>query len=225
MDIDILTLFPSFFEGPFSTTMVGRALSKGLATVNVSDIRDYAEDKHKSVDDAPYGGGPGMVLKPGPLVRAIQSVRRDDSYVIYLSPQGKTLNSTICEELSQNHKHIVLICGHYEGIDERVVDLEVDAEISIGDYVMTHGGPAAVVLVDSVLRFVPGVLGHDNSAYEDSFHIDSIFDTPKYTRPKTYQGMDVPEVLLNGHHEKIRMWGEEQVLKKLKKNRPDLIRE
>ena len=181
MDIDILTLFPKYFDGPFSTTMVGRALEKDLATIKIHNIRDYAEDKHKCVDDTPYGGGPGMVLKPEPLGRAIQDVRRKDSYIIYLSPQGVKLNANLCEQISLNYEHLVLICGHYEGIDERVIELYVDAEVTIGDYVLTHGGPAAVVLVDSVLRFIPGVLGNEKAAYEDSFHIDSIFDAPKYT--------------------------------------------
>ena len=206
MDIDILSLFPEFFETPFACSMIKRAREKGLLNIRCVNIRDFAEDKHQTVDDRPYGGGPGMVMKPDPVVKAIRSVKREGSRVVYLSPQGRVFKAGIAEELAKGYDHLVLLCGHYEGIDQRIIDLEVDEEISIGDYVLTSGAPAAVVLVDAVSRFIPGVIGHPEGPYKDSFHGDEEFEGPQYTRPYEFEGNRVPEVLVNGHHKEIEKW-------------------
>ena len=194
--------------------MLGRAIQNKLVNIRCIDIREYAEDKRKTVDDKPYGGGPGMILKPEPVVKAIRSVRRENSRVVYLSPQGKKLTAERCESFASDTEHLILLCGHYEGIDQRIIDLEVDEEISIGDYVLTSGCPAALVLIDSLVRFIPGVIGNPDAAYEDSFHLESGFDGPQYTRPVEFEGMKVPEVLQNGHHEKIEKWKAEMGRKK-----------
>lgn len=215
MDIDILSLFPEYFDTPFGCSMIKRAREKELIRIRPIDIRDFAEDKHQTVDDRPYGGGPGMVMKPEPLVKAIRSVRRSDSRVIYLSPQGRVLKAKLAEEFAKQYNHIILICGHYEGIDQRVIDSEIDEEISIGDYVLTSGAPAAIVFVDAVCRFVPGVIGHPEGPYKDSFHGDETFEGPQYTRPFEFEGKKVPEVLLNGNHKEIEKWKNTQGKKKL----------
>lgn len=220
MKIDILSLFPDYFTGPFHVSMLKRAQEKGLLEIGLIDIRDFAEGKHKKVDDRPYGGGPGMVLMPGPLCRAIRSVKTKDSKVIYFSPQGKTLNAKMCESFSKD-AHLILVCGHYEGIDERVIIKEIDLEISIGDYVLTSGCLPSIVFVDAITRFIPGVLGDEMSAYQDSFQ-EGIFDAPQYTRPSTFEGVKVPDVLIEGHHEKILLWRKTQALEKTRKIRPDL---
>lgn len=221
MKFSILSLFPGYFSGPFDVSIVKRAKEKGLITVDLVDIRDFAQDKHKTVDDRPYGGGPGMVLKPEPVARAIESVRGEDSYVIYLSPQGRVLDASLCRELSQK-KHLVLLCGHYEGVDQRVIDAEVDEEISIGSYVLTSGAPAAIVLVDSVIRFLPGTIGDPESARQDSFE-DGLLDTSHYTRPVEFRGMNVPEVLMSGNHAEILKWRKSRALSNTQKGRPDLL--
>jgi tRNA (guanine37-N1)-methyltransferase len=220
VEIDILSLFPAYFAGPFDESIIKQARKKGLLTINQVNIRDFAEGKHKKVDDRPYGGGPGMVMMPEPLSRAIKSVRGEESHVIYLSPQGRTLTAKKCEELSQK-RHLILVCGHYEGIDERVIDRYVDEEISIGDYVLTNGGLAAIVLVDAVARFIPGVLGHSEGVAEDSFE-KGILDYPHYTQPLDFEGVGVPEVLLQGHHGEIAKWRRERSLEKTKRVRADL---
>ena len=184
------------------------------------DIRAFAMDKHKKVDDRPYGGGPGMVLMPKPLCAAIRSVRQERSYVIYLSPQGTPLSSAVCERLAQ-HEHLILVCGHYEGIDERVVEKEVDEEISIGDYVLTNGCLASVVLIDAVVRFIPQVLGHEEAVWQDSFQ-EGVLEGPQYTRPMNFEGALVPDILASGDHEKIRLWKREKALEKTKRMRPQL---
>lgn len=222
MEIDILSLFPEYFQSPFGVSMVKRAREKGLVRIDQVDIRSFATDKHATVDARPYGGGPGMVLKPGPVVDAIRSVRKPGSKVIYLSPQGRKLDARLCRELAKE-EHLVLLCGHYEGIDQRAIDLEVDEEISIGDYVLTSGAPAALVLVDSVVRFIPGVMGCAESANQDSFE-NGQFDTVHYTRPPEFEGKKVPQLLLEGHHEKIEAWREEEARKKTERVRPDLIK-
>jgi tRNA (guanine37-N1)-methyltransferase len=176
MDIEILSLFPDYFEGPFDTSILKRAIQKELLTLRHVPIRDFAVDKHDRVDDRPYGGGPGMVLMVEPTRKAIQSVRREDSHVVYLSPQGRVLNAAKCEELAKK-PHLILLCGHYEGVDERVLEEDIDEEISIGDYVLTNGALAAIVLIDAMARFIPGVLGHDEAAREDSFQ-QGILDCP-----------------------------------------------
>lgn len=186
------------------------------------DIRDFAKGKHAKVDDRPYGGGPGMVLMPEPVCEAIRSVKTEKSHVIYLSPQGAKLTAAKCEELAKKD-HLVLLCGHYEGVDERAVQAEVDEEISIGDYVLTNGCIAAIVLVDAVARFIPDVLGHEEAAGQDSFQ-DGIFDAPHYTRPEVFEGMAVPEVLKTGHHKEIAQWRRKQAVAKTKKVRPELLK-
>jgi tRNA (guanine37-N1)-methyltransferase len=222
MDIDILTLFPDYFDTPFSCSMIKRAREAGLVNIRVVDIRIFAKDRHKTVDDRPYGGGPGMVMKVDVVVEAIQSVKREGSHVVYLSPQGRVLKAAMCEELAKKSNHLILLCGHYEGIDERIIELEVDEEISIGDFVLTSGGPAAIVLVDAVSRFIPGVLGHPDAAYKDSFHSGEIFEGPIYTRPAEFKGLKVPDVLLQGHHVEIEKWRSQKAKEKRKRVRPDL---
>lgn len=220
MKYTILSLFPEYFKSPFDVSIIKRAIDQQIISIDLVDIRDFATDKHKTVDDRAYGGGPGMVLKPGPLVDAIRSVRRENSHVIYLSPQGKKLDAALCRELSSK-SHLIIVCGHYEGIDQRVIDLEVDEEICIGDYVLTSGAPAAVVMVDSITRFIPGTIGHPDAAKQDSFE-DGIFDTPHYTRPPEFEGLKVPDVLLSGHHSRIEAWRKKQALEKTRDVRPDL---
>lgn len=220
MEFEILTLFPEFFAGPFDTSIIGRARAGGLLRISYTQLRDFAHDKHHKVDDRPFGGGPGMVLKPEPVVAAIRSVRREGSHVIYLSPQGRPLTAKRCQELSEK-PHVIVLCGHYEGVDERVMQ-EIDEELSIGDYVVTSGAVAAVVLVDAVARFVPGVLGHDEAAAQDSFQ-EGAFDCPHYTRPEVFEGRRVPEVLLSGNHAEIAKWRKSQALEKTRKIRPELL--
>ena len=201
--------------------MLKRAREKKLINVNAVDIRSFAAGKHKQVDDRPYGGGPGMVLMPQPVIDAIRSCRKVKSHVVYLTPQGNPFTAKRAEELSKE-KHLIILCGHYEGIDERVMDLEVDEEISIGDYVLTSTCPAAIVLVDAITRFIPGVIGHEDAVYQDSFS-DGIFDAPHYTRPHEFEHHLVPEILLGGDHAKIASWREEKRREKTKRVRPDLI--
>lgn len=221
MQIDILSLFPKYFQGPFDESIVKRARASGVVDIRLHDIRDFAEGSYRQVDDRPYGGGPGMVMMVPPIVGAIRSVKTECSKVLYLSPQGKSLTAEKCKELSKQD-HLVLLCGHYEGVDQRIIDSEVDEEISIGDYVLSNGCLAAIVLVDATLRFVPGVIGHNKAAEEDSFQ-DGILDWPHYTRPLIFEGMTVPRVLLGGHHKEIEKWRYEQALKKTRRVRPDLF--
>jgi tRNA (guanine37-N1)-methyltransferase len=219
MQIDILSLFPDYFEGPFKVSMIKRAIKRGLIEIRHVNLRDFGEGKHRKVDDRPYGGGAGMLLMPGPLSKAIRSVKKKDSHVIYLSPQGKQLTAATCERLAQK-EHLVLICGHYEGLDQRVIDKEVDEEISIGDYVLTNGCLASIVLVDATVRFIPGVLGHEEAAKFDSFQ-QEIFEGPSYTRPEEFEGLRVPEVLRSGHHKEIEKWRLKKGLEKAKRVRPE----
>lgn len=221
MLIDILSLFPGYFTGPFDESMIKRAREKGLVNIRLTDIRDFADNRYRRVDDRPYGGGPGMVMMPQPVVAAIRHARTVKSRVIYLTPQGKRLTAVKCRELAQED-HLILLCGHYEGIDQRVLDHEVDEEISIGDYVLTNGCLAAIVIVDSVIRFIPGVLGHALAAEEDSFE-KGLLDCPHYTRPEVFEGYAVPSVLLSGNHQEIVDWRREQALKKTRELRPDLL--
>lgn len=224
MEIDILSLFPEYFQGPFDVSIIKRALEKQLLSINHVNIRDFADDKHHTVDDRPYGGGPGMVLKPEPVVKAIRSVKRQNSHVVMLSPQGKPLNASKSQQLAQ-HEHLILLCGHYEGIDERVNILEVDEEISIGDYVLTNGCLAAIVVIDAMARFVKGVLGNEQTPLEDSFSEEGLLDAPHFTRPIEFEGLKVPEVLLTGHHENIKKWRKEQAMNKTQLVRPDLMKQ
>lgn len=225
MRIDILSLFPEYFRGPFEESILKRAIENGLLEINKVDIRDFAENKWNRVDDRPYGGGPGMVLMPGPVAKALRSVKPSEpsqaTRTVFLSPQGALLTAAKCRQLA-SLDHLVLLCGHYEGIDERVLQREVDEEISIGDYVLTNGCLAAIVLVDAVARFIPGVIGHPEAANEDSFE-EGIFEGPSYTRPEIFEGEAVPSVLLSGNHQEIARWRKEQALKKTQRVRPDLM--
>lgn len=219
MRIDILSLFPNYFKGPFDESIIMQARKKGLLDINLIDIREFADNRHRKVDDRPYGGGPGMVMMPQPTLSALRSVRKEGAKVIYMSPQGHLLTATKCRELAQQ-EHLIVLCGHYEGIDERILD-EVDEEICIGDYVLTNGCLSAIVLVDAVVRFVPEVLGHACAASEDSFE-NGLLDCPHYTRPEIFEGKVVPEVLLSGDHQKIAEWRRRKALEKTKRMRPDL---
>lgn len=220
MKIDILTLFPEFFAPFLSTSIIGRALEAGTVEIQPTNIRDYAYDRHKRVDDYCYGGGPGMLMKPEPLARAIDDVKAEDSVVIFLSPKGEPFTQRIAAELSEA-AHLILICGHYEGIDQRVIDSRVDREISIGDYVLTGGEIPAMVVSDAVIRLLPGVLG-EGSAEDESMQ-SGLLEYPQYTRPRIFEGMEVPEVLLSGNHQRIEDWRKEQSLLETKKKRRDLF--
>ncbi len=223
MKFDILTLFPNMFRSPLQESILGKAIEKGLLQVRTINIRDFAEDKHKVVDDAPYGGGQGMVLKAEPIARAIEWAKSQDpsGWTIYLTPQGKVFNQKMAQELSRR-SYLILLCGRYEGIDERVKELFVDEEISIGDYVLTGGELAAMVLVDAISRLLPGVLGSDRSAQEDSF-IQSLLEYPQYTRPSVFRGKEVPKVLLSGDHAAIARWRRMEALRRTWIRRPDLL--
>lgn len=219
MQFDVLTLFPEMFD-VLDESIIGRAKEKGLINVNLINIRDFSKDKHKKVDDTPYGGGAGMVIGPDVVYDAYKSVKDEKAKVIYMSPQGKKLDQKKVEELSKQ-EHLILLCGHYEGVDQRVLDKIVDEEISIGDYVLTGGELPAMVLIDSVSRYVEGVLKED-STKEESFS-QGLLEYPQYTRPEIFEGQQVPEVLLSGHHENIDKWRRKQSLKRTLNKRPDLL--
>ena len=219
MCFDVLTLFPEMFSC-LNESIIGRANKNKQININLVNIRDFAKNKHNKVDDTPYGGGAGMVMMPDVVYRAYQSLESKDAKVIYMSPQGKSLNQKKVVELSKE-KHLIILCGHYEGIDQRVLDKIVDEEISIGDYVLTGGELPAMVLIDSVSRYVEGVLSED-SIKEESFS-QGLLEYPQYTRPEIFEGMKVPEVLLSGNHKKINEWRKEQSLEMTKKKRPDLL--
>ena len=220
MKFDILTLFPEMFSS-LEQSIIGRAVENGQISINLINIRDFSTDKHKKVDDTPYGGGAGMVMMPDVVYSAYESLESSDAKVIYMSPKGKTLNQEKVEELSKEN-HLIILCGHYEGIDQRVLDKIVDEEISIGDYVLTGGEIPAMVLIDSVSRYVKGVLKED-SIKEESFS-NGLLEYPQYTRPEIFQGERVPEVLLSGNHQEIDKWRKEKSLEITKKNRPDLLK-
>lgn len=220
MIIDILTLFPGMFDSPFQESIIARARGKGLVEINTVNIRDYALDKHQQVDDYPYGGGAGMVMKADVMSRAIRAVKTANAHLVYLSPQGRKLDQPEVIRLSRQD-HLILLCGHYEGIDERVMEL-VDEEISIGDYVLSGGEIAAMVVVDSITRLIPGVLGDENSCQEESFGA-GLLEYPHYTRPRSFEGKEVPEVLLSGHHAQIRTWRKKQSLLRTLLKRPELL--
>lgn len=221
MQFDVLTLFPEMFN-ILNESIIGRAKEKGLINVNLINIRDFSKNKHKKVDDTPYGGGAGMVMEPTVVYDAYCSVKEPNVKVIYMSPQGKTLNQQMVQDLAKE-ENIILLCGHYEGIDQRVIDEIVDEEISIGDYVLTGGELPAMVLIDSVSRYVEGVLKED-SVQEESF-TDGLLEYPQYTRPEVFLGKRVPEVLLSGHHENIKKWRRNQSIINTYLKRPDLLKE
>lgn len=230
MKIDVLTIFPEFFDAVFDFGIIRRAKLAEIVEIKVHDIREYATDKHKMVDDRPFGGGDGMVLKPEPIFAAIENLvgtSDRDAYpagtrVVLLSPQGRPLKQAVAREFAVGATHIVMICGRYEGVDERVNDALVTDEISIGDYVLSGGEPAAVVVADSIVRLLPNALGSETSAENDSFE-SGLLDCPHYTRPAEFRGMTVPEVLLNGNHAEIEKWRREKALEKTRAIRPDLI--
>jgi len=222
MRIDILTLFPNMFAGPFDESITKRAIDRHVVTIAIHNLRDYAWDKHRIVDDAPYGGGSGMVLKPEPLFAAVEAITGGAEVpVILLTPQGRLLCQEVVEELAR-HERMLLICGHYEGVDERVRQHLVSDEISIGDYVLSGGELAAMVVVDTVVRRLPGALGSEASAAEDS-HSDGLLEYPQYTRPQVYRGWEVPEVLLSGNHAQIARWRREQSIMRTLRRRPELL--
>lgn len=220
MKFDVLTLFPEMFT-PLKESIIGRAVDKNLIEVNFTNIRDFSKDKHKKVDDTPYGGGAGMVIRPDVVYDTYESVKDECAKVIHMSPKGTVLNQEKVKQLSKE-KHLIIICGHYEGIDQRVIDEIVDEEISIGDYVLTGGELPAMVLIDSVSRYVEGVLNEESTS-EESFS-DGLLEYPQYTRPEEFRGKKVPEVLLSGHHENINKWRKEKSLEITKANRPDLLK-
>src|SRR5438552_9712944 len=221
MKIDILTLFPEICRAPLSESMMKRAQENGIVDLRIHNLRDWTKDKHHVVDDAPFGGGQGMVMKPGPIFAAVEALRTKNSFVVLMTPQGKRFTQSLASDLSKR-EHLIVICGHYEGIDHRVVEQLVDLEISIGDYVLTNGAIAAVVIVDAVVRLLPGALGHEQSAADDTFS-GGLLEAPQYTRPAEFHDWKVPEVLLSGNHAEIAKWRKEQALKRTRENRPDLL--
>jgi tRNA (guanine37-N1)-methyltransferase len=221
MKIDVLTLFPGMFAGPLDESIIKRARESGRLELQVHNLRNYAHDRHKTVDDRPFGGGPGMLLKPEPLFEAVEDLTREDTRVILMSPAGRVFNQAIARELSVL-EHVLLVSGHYEGFDERVRDELADDELSIGDYVLTNGALPAMVVVDAVTRLLPGVLGDDQSAHEESFS-HGLLEYPQYTRPAEFRGLKVPEVLLSGNHAEIARWRVEQSRERTKERRPDLL--
>ena len=230
LKIDVLTIFPEFFREVFDFGIIRRAKSAGIVEINVHDLREFTTDKHRMVDDRPFGGGDGMVLKCEPIFRAIENLigtSDRENYpqgtrVVLLSPQGKVFKQSAAKEFADKAEHIVLICGRYEGVDERVNDALVSEEISVGDYVLSGGEPAAIILVDAITRLLPRALGSETSAANDSFS-NGLLDCPHYTRPPDFRGMRVPEVLLNGNHAEIEKWRREKALEKTKKFRKDLL--
>ncbi len=223
MRFDVVTIFPEYFTSPLQCSILGRAVEAGLVTVYIHNLRDFAPDRHRVVDDYPYGGGGGMVLKPEPLFAAHQALSAEPPapYVVLLSPQGRVFTQKVAEELAERPR-VLLLCGHYEGVDERVREALADEEISVGDYVLTGGEPAALVIIDAVTRLLPGVLGDEQAPAKDSF-AEGLLEYPHYTRPAEWRGRRVPEVLLSGHHEQIRRWRRKESLRRTQQRRPDLL--
>jgi len=242
MKIDILTLFPEICRAPLSESIMKRAQKNGIVDLRIHNLRDWAQDKHHIVDDAPFGGGQGMVMKPEPIFAAVEDLlgqidgkskienrkicperQSNGSKIILMSPAGRRLDQSMAERFSRE-SHLIIICGHYEGVDHRVIEHLVDLEISIGDYVLTNGAIAAVVLVDAIVRLLPGVLGHQESAADESFSVErSGLEAPQYTRPAEFRGWKVPEVLLSGNHAEIEKWRKKEALRRTRENRPDLL--
>ncbi len=225
MRFDVLTLFPDMFETVLGESIIGRARKSGIVTFNFINIRDFSEDKHKSVDDYPYGGGNGMVMQAQPIYNAYQSIVKDlenKPTVVYLTPTGKVFDQNIAKNFAA-YKHLILLCGHYEGIDQRIIDEIVDVEISIGDFVLTGGEIPAMAIMDSICRLLPGVLGAEEG-YKDESHYAGLLEYPQYTRPAEFKGRKVPDVLLSGHHANIERWRQEQAIKITKEKRPDMIK-
>jgi len=228
MKIDLLTLFPAMAHGVLAESILGRAQRSGLVEIRVHQLRDYAKDKHHTVDDRPFGGGPGMVMKAEPLVDAIEHLRGEGenrAHVVFLTPEGARLNQRTVQRFVETHSRLVLISGHYEGIDERVRQGWIDEEISVGDYILSNGTLPALTLIDALVRIIPGVLGNEDSAGADSFGEEGLLEGPQYTRPEEFRGMKVPQVLLSGHHAEIRKWQKSQALARTRERREDLLGE
>lgn len=221
MKIDVLTLFPELFNEFEKWSIIGRTIEKGIFSLNKINIRDFSKNKHKKVDDYPFGGGPGMIMGPEPIYNTIKDRKSDNSIVIYLSPQGKPFSQNLANKLAKE-EHLILLCGHYEGVDNRVVDNFVDLEISIGDYVLTGGELPAMVLIESVVRLLPGTLNSKESYMEES-HYNGLLEHPQYTRPRNFNGLSVPDILLSGHHKNISEWKKYESLKNTYIKRPDLL--
>lgn len=225
MRFDVLTLFPEMMESVMGDSIIGRARDAGLIEMHFINIRDYTLDKHKKVDDTPYSGGGGMLMTPQPVYDAYMSVAKGldyKPYTVYLSPQGKVFNQEMAKEMVTNYEHIVLLCGHYEGIDQRVLDKIVDAEISLGDFVLTGGEIPAMAVMDAVSRLVPGVLS-DEKSYSDESHFNGLLEYPQYTKPRVWEGMEIPEILVSGHHKNIERWKREKSIENTFYKRPDMI--
>lgn len=222
MRIDIVTLFPEVALAPLSDSIIQRARAAGLAEVVGHQLRDWSEDKHRRVDDTPCGGGQGMLLKPEPVFAAVEALRRPETRVILMTPQGRPFKQAVALELA-GAEHLLILCGHYEGMDHRVIEALVDEEISIGDYILTNGALAAAVVCDAVIRLLPGALGDERSPVDESFTDPNLLEAPAYTRPIDFRGMMVPEVLISGNHRKISAWKQEQALVRTRNNRPDLL--
>lgn len=223
MKIDVLTLFPGMFAGPLDESIIKRARDSGALELEIHNLRDYTHDRHKTVDDKPFGGGPGMLLKPGPIFEAVDKLAGCETHVVLLTPSGRRLNQAIVRELAQ-HPHLLLISGSYEGVDERVRENLADDEVSLGDFVLTNGALPAMVIIDAVTRLLPGVLGDEASSVDESFS-HGLLEYPQYTRPANFRGMKVPEILLSGHHAEIVKWRHEQAQQRTRDRRPDLLNE
>ena len=221
MKIDVLTLFPGMFAGPLDESIIKRARDAGLLDLKLHQLRDWTHDRHKTVDDRPFGGGPGMLLKPEPIFEAVESLSRENTRVILLSPSGRKFDQSIARELAQQ-EHLLFVTGHYEGFDERIREALADDELSIGDYVLTNGALPAMVVIDAVARLLPGALGDDTSSHDESFS-HGLLEYPQYTRPADFRGMKVPEMLLSGNHAEIAKWRAEQAQQRTKAQRPDLL--
>ncbi len=224
MRIDVITLFPELITVPMGTSIMGRALEKGAIHLYTHDLRSHGLGKHQQVDDTPCGGGPGMVLRPEPLFAALEAVHTQQSRVILMSPTGQPFRQSTAQRLAQE-SHLIFLSGHYEGMDQRVIDHWVDEEISLGDYVLTNGAIAAVIVMDAITRLLPGVLGDALSAVEESFGESGLLEAPQYTKPAEFQGMKVPEILLSGNHAKIAEWRHQQALERTRTRRPDLLKD
>lgn len=222
LQFDLLTLFPEMIEGYLQASMLGRACESGLISIGVHNLRGWATDKHQTTDDRPFGGGAGMVMKPEPIFSAVESLRREETTVVFMTPDGERLTTSLVKELAGGERHLLILSGHYEGVDQRVRDTLVDREISIGDYVLTNGTLPAAILVDAVCRYIPGVLGDENSLTQDAFD-SSLLGFPQFTRPAEFRGLRVPEILLSGDHAAIARWREKQQVEKTAERRPDLL--
>ena len=219
--LDIITIFPAMYNGPFDESIVKRAREEGLIEINLVDLREFTHDRHRSVDDRPYGGGAGMLMKPEPIFEAVDTLRTPQSRIVLLSPQGQQFQQQHAEELAEA-PHLIFICGHYEGVDERVRIGLADVELSIGDYILSNGNLAAMVVVDAIVRLLPGALGCEEAAVRESFS-DGLLEYPQYTRPEEYRGMRVPEILLSGNHAVIEAWRLEMATERTRTRRPDLL--